>query len=72
MTLVKLDEPLKGKRAKLKFCAHDAIYIEAPKEGSEEIGRLARSAMEIEFKGVPLPVTVKIHNDFSMGETTSA
>jgi DNA polymerase I len=68
ITLVRLHEALTDKPAKLKLCAHDAIYIEAKKEVSEEIGELARSIMEIEFKGVRLPVTMKIHNNFSMGE----
>jgi DNA polymerase I-like protein with 3'-5' exonuclease and polymerase domains len=72
MTLVRLNEALKGKRAKLKFCAHDAVYFEAEKEVSENIGELARSIMEIEFKGVRLPVTMKTHNDFSMGEGAHA
>jgi DNA polymerase-1 len=72
MTLIRLNEALKGKSAKLKFCAHDAIYIEAKKEVSEEMGELARSIMEIEFKGVRLPVTMKTHNDFSMGEGAHA
>jgi DNA polymerase-1 len=71
-TLVRLNEALKGKRAKLKFCAHDAVYFEAEKEVSEDIGELARSIMEIEFKGVRLPVTMKTHNDFSMGEGAHA
>ena len=68
MTLVKLNEALIDRKAKLKFCSHDAIYIEAKKEVSGEIGELARFIMEIEFKGVRLPVTMKIHNDFSMGD----
>gem|GEM_PF-566873 len=68
MTLVRLNEALVGQMAKLKFCAHDAIYIEAKEELSEEIGELAKSIMEIEFKGVRLPVTVKIHNNLSMGD----
>jgi DNA polymerase-1 len=68
MTLVRLNDALTGRKAKLKFCSHDAIYIEAKKEVSEEIGGLARSIMEIEFKGVRLPVTMKIHNNFSMGD----
>ena len=71
MTLVRLHEALTDKPAKLKFCAHDAIYIEAKKGVSEEIGELARSIMEIEFKGVRLPVTMKIHGDFSMEELTT-
>ncbi len=71
MTLVKLNEALMDKPAKLKFCAHDSIYLETPGEASEEVGELARSIMEIEFKGVRLPVTTRIHNDFSMGEGTS-
>jgi len=72
MTLVRLNRALIGTQARLKFCAHDAIYIEAKKEISEEIGELARSIMEIEFRGVRLPVTMKIHNNFSMGEGARA
>jgi DNA polymerase-1 len=68
MTLVKLNEALTGGKAKLKFCSHDAIYVESKKEVSEEIGEFARSIMEIEFKGIRLPVTMKIHNNFSMGD----
>ena len=68
MTLVRLHDALTDKPAKLKFCAHDSIYLETPKEASEEIGNLARSIMEIDFKGVELPATIKIHTDFSMGE----
>ena len=71
VTLVRLNKALTGGRAKLKFCAHDAIYLEAEKEASQEAGELAKSIMEIEFKGVRLPVTMKIHNNFSMEETTS-
>jgi len=67
ITLVRLNEAIIGTQVKLKFCAHDSIYIEAKKEVSEEIGELARSIMEVEFKGVRLPVTMKIHHDFSMG-----
>jgi hypothetical protein len=55
-------------RAKLKFCAHDAIYLEAKKDASQAVGELAKSIMEIDFMGVRLPVTIKIHHDFSMGE----
>lgn len=68
MTLVRLSETLKGQQAKLKFCAHDSIYLEAKKDDSEEVARLAKSIMEIDFMGVCLPVTIKIHPDFSMGE----
>jgi DNA polymerase-1 len=68
MILVRLNEALTDEKAKLKFFSHDAIYLEAKKEVSEEIGELARSIMEIEFKGVRLPVTMKIHNNFSMGD----
>ena len=68
MTLIRLNEALTGPEARLKFCAHDAIYIEAKEEITQEVVELARSIMEIEFKGVRLPVTVKIHNNFSMGE----
>ena len=67
-TLVRMNDGLKGKPARLKFCAHDSIYLEAPKEASHEMGELAKSIMEMDFKGVPLPVTVKIHPDFSMGQ----
>lgn len=68
ITLVRLSEALKGQKAKLKFCFHDAIYVEARKEDSEEASRLARSVMEIDFMGVHLAVTIKSHHDFSMGE----
>jgi DNA polymerase-1 len=68
MTLVRLSEALKGQQAKLKFCAHDTIYLEANKDTSQEVGELAKSIMEIDFMGVHLPVTMKIHHDFSMGE----
>ena len=68
MTLVRLNEALTGRRAKLKFCAHDAIYLEAEKQTAQEAGELAKSIMEIDFMGVHFPVTVKTHHDFSMGE----
>jgi DNA polymerase-1 len=68
MTLVRLSEALKGQKTKLKFCAHDSIYLEARKEDSEEASRLARSVMEINFMGVHFPVAIKSHHDFSMGE----
>jgi len=68
ITLVRLNEALIGTQAKLKFCAHDSIYLEARKEDPEEVAKLARSVMEIDFMGVHLPVTIKIHHDFSMGE----
>jgi DNA polymerase-1 len=68
MTLLRLSEALKGQQAKLKFCAHDSIYLEAREEDSEEASRLARSVMEIDFMGVHLPVTIKAYHDFSMGE----
>jgi len=68
MTLVRLNEVLIGTEAKLKFCAHDSIYVEAKKEDSEKVAKLARSVMEIDFMGVHLPVTIKTHHDFSMGE----
>jgi DNA polymerase-1 len=68
MTLVRLNEALTGKRAKLKFCAHDAIYLEARKKDSGEAAKLARSVMEIDFMGVHLPVVIKTYHDFSMGE----
>jgi len=68
MTLVRLNEALTDRRAKLKFCAHDAIYLEAKKEASQEVREFARSIMEIDFMGVHLPVTMKIHHDFSMEE----
>ncbi len=67
-TLVRLSEGLEGKPARLKFCVHDSIYLEAPKEVSQEMGELAKSIMEIDFQGVHLPVSLKIHPDFSMGE----
>jgi DNA polymerase-1 len=70
MTLVRLNEALKGKRPKLKFCAHDAIYLEAQQEVTQEVGGLAKSIMEIDFMGVHLPVKIKIRHDFSMGEGT--
>jgi DNA polymerase-1 len=72
MTLVRLNEALKGKRAKLKFCAHDAIYLEAQQEVTQEVGGLAKSIMEIDFMGVHLPVKIKIRHDFSMGEGAHA
>ena len=72
MTLVRLKDGLMGNAAKLKFCAHDAIYIEARNEVSVEIGELARSIMEVEFRGVRLPVTMKIYHDFTMGEGAHA
>ncbi|NWG03574.1 MAG: hypothetical protein HXY44_12035 [Syntrophaceae bacterium] len=68
ITLVRLNEALMGTEAKLKFCAHDSIYLEARKEDSEQVAALARSIMEIDFRGVHLPVTIKTHHDFSMGE----
>jgi len=68
ITLVRLNEALIGTEAKLKFCAHDSIYVEAKKEDSEEVAKLVRSVMEIDFMGVHLPVTIKTHHDFSMGE----
>jgi DNA polymerase-1 len=68
MALVRLSQVLKSQPAKLKFCAHDSIYLEARKEDSEEASRLARCIMEIDFMGVHLPVTIKTHHDFSMGE----
>ena len=68
MTLVRLNEALTDGKARLKFCAHDAICLEAEKEASQEAGELAKSIMEIDFMGVRLPVTIKIHHDFSMGE----
>jgi DNA polymerase-1 len=68
ITLVRLNEALIGPEAKLKFCAHDSIYLEAKKEDSEEAAELARSIMEIDFMGVHLPVAIKTHHDFSMGE----
>ena len=57
--------------ARLKFIAHDAIYLEAPKENSLEMAEYAKSIMEIDFKGVKLPVSINIHSDFSMGEGNS-
>jgi len=71
-TLVRLNEALAGTGAKLKFCAHDSIYLEARKEDSEDVAELARSIMEIDFMGVHLLVTMKIHPDFSMGEGAHA
>lgn len=68
MTLVRLSEVLKGQQAKLKFCAHDAIYIETKKDISEDMGELARSVMEIEFKGVRLLVAIRTGKDLSMGD----
>ena len=68
MTLIRLNEALAGGKAKLKFCAHDAIYLEAEKESAKDVEELAKSIMEIDFMGVRLPVTIKIHHDFSMGE----
>jgi DNA polymerase-1 len=71
-TLVKLNETLAGTEVKLKFCAHDSIYLEAKKEDSEEAAKLARSVMEIDFTGVHLPVAIKTYHDFSMGEESKA
>jgi len=68
MTLVRLNEALTDGKAKLKFCAHDSIYLEARKEDSGEAAKLARSVMEIDFMGVHLPVVIKTYHDFSMGE----
>ena len=68
ITLIRLNEALIGTEVKLKFCAHDSIYLEARKEDSEEAAELARSIMEIDFMGVHLPVAIKTHHDFSMGE----
>jgi len=70
-TLVSLNEGLNRKMARLKFIAHDAVYLEALKESAPEIGEHAKAVMEIDFKGVHLPVTTKIHPDFSMGEAPS-
>jgi DNA polymerase-1 len=67
-TLVRLYDSLKGKMARLKFIAHDAIYLESPKETSLEMAEVTKSIMEIDFKGVKLPVSINIHSDFSMGE----
>lgn len=71
ITLVRLNEALTSGEAKLKFCAHDAIYLEVEKEASQEMGEFAKSIMEIDFMGVHLPVTMKIHHDFSMVEGAS-
>ena len=68
LTLIRLSEALTGTEAKLKFCAHDSIYLEIKKEDSEEVAKLTRSVMEIDFMGVHLPVTIKTYHDFSMGE----
>ena len=68
VTLARLDEALTGGIAKLKFCAHDSIYLEVKKEDFGDVAELARSIMEIDFMGINLPVTMKIHHDFSMGE----
>ena len=68
ITLVRLNQALTGTEVKLKFCAHDSIYLETRKENSEEVAELARSVMEIDFMGVYLPVAIKTHHDFSMGE----
>ena len=68
MTLVRLSEALNGQQAKLKFCAHDSIYLEARKQDSGEVSELTRSIMEIDFMGVNLPVAIKTYHDFSMGE----
>ena len=68
MTLVKLNEALTGRGTTLKFCSHDAIYLEAKKDAVQGAGELAKLIMEINFMGVRLPVTMKIHHDFSMGE----
>jgi hypothetical protein len=57
--------------ARLKFIAHDAIYLEAIKESFPEIGEYAKFIMEIDFKGVKLPVSINAHSDFSMGEGNS-
>ena len=70
-TLVRLHDSLKEKMARLKFIAHDAIYLESPKEISLEMAEYAKSIMEIDFKGVKLPVSITIHSDFSMGEGSS-
>lgn len=71
MTLVRLNDALTGRKAKLKFCSHDAIYLEAKKEAAKEAVELAKSIMEIDFIAVRLPVTIKTHHDFSMGEKQS-
>jgi len=68
INLVRLNEALIGTQAKLKFCAHDSIYLETRKEDSGDVAELARSIMEIDFMGVHLPVTIKTHPAFSMGE----
>ena len=67
LTLVRLYEALKGNTARLKFCSHDAIYLESPQETSLEAAAYAKSIMEIDFKGVKLPMSIKIHSDLSMG-----
>ena len=67
LTLIRLNDSLKGS-ARLKFIAHDAIYLEALKGSSPEIGEYAKSIMEIDFKGAKLPVSINIHSDFSMRE----
>jgi DNA polymerase-1 len=68
ITMVRLHEALKTENARLKFCAHDAIYFEAKREAAQEVAELAKSIMEIRLEGVLFPVMVKIHTDFSMGE----
>ena len=68
ITLIRLNEGLIGTQAKLKFCAHDAIYIETGEAIAQEVAESGRSIMDIEFKGVRLPVTMKIYKNFSMEE----
>jgi len=64
--LVKVSQALKGKDAVLKMCSHDALYLEARKDGHEEIINLAKPLMETTFRGITFPVTVKVNNNFSM------
>jgi len=59
---------LEEKRSILLTTGSYLLANEAKKEVSEKIGDLAKSIMEIEFKGVRLPVTMKIHNNFSIGD----
>jgi len=67
-TLVKVSTALNCKEASLKMCSHDALYIEAKKDDQDGIINLVKPLMEISLRGIPLPVTIKAGNNFSMEE----
>jgi DNA polymerase-1 len=59
LAMIRIDEQLRGKQAKMLLQVHDELVLEAPPEEVEEVSGLVKAAME-GVKKLEVPLLVDI------------